>query len=253
LRGDIESAIHLYEQEVKLDPNFTLAWAYLSIAQIQSVWKGIDFGPAQKARAKDSLNHALALDPNLPEVHLARGYHEQDDTRALAEFRQAEKGLPNSADVIEAIARVQRALRQWDEAVADLRRAIELDPRNIRASNNLALTYCAMRRFPEAVATLDRVLAWDPTNARALLTKADALMAIGDLQAAEPLLANPELPANRRATYALFQRNYAAAVELRAKDLAVDRRQRDPLDILSLAFSQQLAGDIAAASATYKK
>jgi Lipoprotein NlpI, contains TPR repeats len=84
---------------------------------------------------------------------------------------------------------VQRALGHWDEAVADLRRAIELDPRNISASNNLALTYCAMRRFPEAVATLDRVLAWDPTNARALLTKADALMAIGDLQAAEPLLA----------------------------------------------------------------
>ena len=39
LKGDIESAIRLYEQAVKLDPNFTLAWAYLSIAQIQSMWK----------------------------------------------------------------------------------------------------------------------------------------------------------------------------------------------------------------------
>ena len=253
LKGDIESAIHLYEQAVKLDPNFTLAWAYLSIAQIQSGRKGINSGPAQRARAKDSLNHALALDPNLPEVHLARGYNEQDDTRALAEFRQAEQGLPNSADVIEAIARVQRALGHWDEAVADLRRGIELDPRNISASNNLALTYCAMRRFSEALATLDRVLAWDPTNARALLTKADALLAIGDLQAAEPLLANPELPANRRATYALFQRNYAAAIEILSKDLAVNRQQRDPGDILSLAFSQQLAGDLSRARATYQK
>src|SRR6266481_5269611 len=163
LKGDIESAVHLYEQAVKLDPNFTLAWAYLSIAQIQSVWKeDVEQKPARRAAAKDSLNHALALDPNLPEVHLARGYHEQDDTRALAEFRQAENGLPNSADVIEAIARMQRALGHWDEAVADLRRAIELDPRNISASNNLALTYCAMRRFSEALATLDRVLAWDP-------------------------------------------------------------------------------------------
>ena len=148
---------------------------------------------------------------------------------------------------------MQRALGHWDEAVADLRRAIELDPRNISASNNLALTYCAMRRFPEAVATLDRVPAWDPTNARALLTKADALMAIGDLQAAEPLLANPELPADRRARYALFQRNYAAAIEILSKDLAVDRRRRDPEDILLLGFSQQLAGDTAAARATYQK
>src|SRR5205823_1630650 len=212
--GDVQAAIRLYQQAVKLDPNFTLAWAYLSIAQIESYRLGVQQNPARLAASKDSLDHALALDLNLPEVHLARGYHEQDDTRALAEFRQAEKGLPNSADVIEAIARVQRALGHWDEAVADLQRAIELDPRDVRASNNLALTYCAMRHFPEALATLERVLAWDPTNARALLTKADALLAIGDLQAAEPLLANPELPANRRATYALFQRNYAAAVEI---------------------------------------
>src|SRR5438093_2030105 len=253
IEGDIESAIHLYEQAVKLDPNFTLAWAYLSIAQIQSIGKGFEPSAPRLAAAKDSLNHALALDPNLPEVHLARGYNEQDDTRALAEFRQAEQGLPNSADVIEAIARVQRALGHWDEAVANLQRAIELDPRDVRASNNLALTYCAMRRFPEALATLDRVLAWDPTNARALLTKADALVAIGDLQAAEPLLANPELPAGRRARYALFQRNYAAAVEILSRDLAVEREQHDRGDILSLAFSQQLAGDVSAASATYKK
>jgi TolB-like protein/cytochrome c-type biogenesis protein CcmH/NrfG len=253
LEGDIESAIHLYEQAVKLDPNFTLAWAYLSIAQIQSCWKEGGQNPARLAAAKDSLNHALALDPNLPEVHLARGYNDQDDTRTLAEFRQAEQGLPNSVDVIEAIARVQRALGHWDEAVADLRRGIELDPRNISASNNLALTYCAMRRFPEALATLDRVLAWDPTNARALLTKADALMAIGDLQAAGPLLANPDLPVDRRARYALFQRNYSAAIEILSKDLAVDRQPRDAGDLLLLALSQELAGDIAVARATYQK
>jgi tetratricopeptide (TPR) repeat protein len=155
--------------------------------------------------------------------------------------------------ITSVFARVQRLLGHWDEAVADLQRAIELDPRDVLASNNLALTYAAMRRFPEALATLERVLAWDPTNARALLTKADALMAIGDLQAAEPLLANPDVPPGRRARYALFQRNYAAAVEILSRHLAVERRQRDPADILSLAFSQQLAGDISAARATYKK
>ena len=47
IKGDIESAIRLYEQAVKLDPNFTLAWAYLSIAQIQSAEKGFDSGPAR--------------------------------------------------------------------------------------------------------------------------------------------------------------------------------------------------------------
>ena len=51
----------------------------------------------------------------------------------------------------------------------------------------------------------------------------------------------------------LFQRNYAAAIEILSKDLAVEREQRDPEDILLLAFSQRLAGDIAAARATYQK
>jgi TolB-like protein len=51
----------------------------------------------------------------------------------------------------------------------------------------------------------------------------------------------------------VLQRNYAAAIEILSKDLAVDRQQRDPWDILSLAFSQQLAGDITAARATYQK
>ena len=60
------------------------------------------------------------------------------------------------------------------------------------ASNNLALTYGQLRRFPEALATLDRVLAWAPTNARALVTKAEVFLGMGDLQAAEPLLENPE-------------------------------------------------------------
>src|SRR5213078_2206595 len=106
--GDVEGAIRLYQEAVKLDPNFTLAWAYLSIAQIESYRLDVQQNPARLAASKDSLDHALALDPNLPEVHLARGHHEQDDTRALAEFRQAEKALPNSPDVIEAIARVQR-------------------------------------------------------------------------------------------------------------------------------------------------
>ena len=166
------AAIRLYQEAVKLDPNFVLAWAYLSIAHSQSYWLGFDSSPARLTAAKDSLDRAIALDPNLAEVHLARGYYEKDDSRALAEFRQAEKDLPNSADVIEAIALAQKALGNWDEAIAELHRAIELDPRNVRAANNLALTYGDLRRFPEALATLDRILAWEPTNARALLTKA---------------------------------------------------------------------------------
>ncbi len=254
-----EGAIRLFQEAVKLDPGFAQAWAYLSIGQSGSYWLGTDPSPARLAAAKDALDRAIALDPNLPEVHLALGYYRyygpRDYAGALAEFQQAEKGLPNSADVIEALAALQRRLGHWDEAVAEQRRVVELDPRNIHASFSLATTYRCLRRFPEALATVDRALAWTPANRDLGLVsmKADVFLATGDLQAMEPLLANPRLDPTPHAIYALFQRRYAAAIEILSKALATetDRKARN-IEKLLLGLSQQRAGDIAAARATYR-
>src|SRR4029453_10414509 len=104
-------------------------------------------------------DHALALDPNLPETHLALGYYryygQRDYTGGLAEFQQAGRGLPKNVDVIEAIALNQRRLGYWDEAIVALRRIIELDPRDIDGYNTLAVTYSALRRFPNPLPTCD--------------------------------------------------------------------------------------------------
>jgi serine/threonine protein kinase len=257
-KSNVERTIQSYQEAVRLDPSFALAWAYLSCAQNGSYWNGVDPSPAQLAAAKDSLDRACALDPNLPETHLALGYYryygQRDYTGGLAEFQQAEKGLPNNADVIFAIALIHRRLGHWDEAIAGLRRAIELDPRNINAGHTLAMTYWCLRRFPESLATADRILAWEPAYEPALFVKAAALWATGDLQAVEPLLANPGIDPEVGGVQALFQRRYAESIERLSSAVAAKTKRGEFTDDekLLLGLSQQRAGEVAAARATYQ-
>jgi tetratricopeptide (TPR) repeat protein len=139
------------------------------------------------------------------------------------------------------------------EAIAELRRVVELDPRNIEFSLNLALTYGALRRFPEALAIADRVLAFEPTNRVALWRKATALWATGDLNSVEPLVANPGVDPWSRGMQALFQRRYAAAVGILSKALADAPEWQKPGILFNIAVAQERAGDVAAARATYQR
>jgi serine/threonine protein kinase/Flp pilus assembly protein TadD len=259
VESDPDGAIRSFQEAVKLDPSFALAWAYLSCVQSERYWvEALDASPARLAAAKDALDHALALGPDLPETHLALGYYRyygrRDFTGALEEFRRAEQTLPNDFDITFAIATIQRRLGHWEEAIAQFRRAIQLNARNVHAYNQLALTYAALRRFPEALATADRVLAWDPAEGFALGMKAKVFWARGDLEAVEPLLANPGFPPRVRGMQALLQRRYADAIQSFSGAIAVDARGRPGRKLkLLLALSQQRSGDSAAARATYQK
>ena len=259
VESDPDGAIRSFQEAVKLDPSFALAWAYLSCVQSERYWvDALDASPARLAAAKDALDHALALGPDLPETHLALGYYRyygrRDFTGALEEFRRAEQTLPNDFDITFAIATIQRRLGHWEEAIAQFRRAIQLNARNVHAYNQLALTYAALRRFPEALATADRVLAWDPAEGFALGMKASVFWARGDLEAVEPLLANPGFPPRVRGMQALLQRRYADAIQSFSGAIAVDARGRPGRKLkLLLALSQQRSGDSAAARATYQK
>src|SRR4029077_3539785 len=127
-------------------------------------------------------------------------------------------------------------------------------PRNINAGHTLAMTYWCLRRFPESLATADRILAWEPAYEPALFVKAAALWATGDLQAVEPLLANPGIDPAAGGVQALFQRRYAAAIEILSRAVAEETKRGEPSDEakLLLGLSQQRAGDVAAARATYQ-
>src|SRR5947208_14538684 len=221
--SNVESAARSFQESVTLDPNFALAWAYLSSALSSAYWNGIDSTPTRLAAAKDAADRAVALDPNLPETHLALGYYRyyglRDFRGAFAEFQLAEKSLPNDVGVLRAIGLIQRRFGHWDETIAVIRHVIALDPRNTEAAGILALSYMAKRQFPDALAVLDHILAFDPSNRQAIEIKAFCLWAMRDLEAADLLLTRPDSSLHLRGHQAMTKGHYAAAADFFSKAL----------------------------------
>src|SRR4029077_12832274 len=174
--SNFEPTARAYGDAVALDPSFALAWAYLSCTQSGIYWNGIDPTPPRLAAAKEALDHAIALDPTLPENHLALGYYHyyglRDFKGALEEFQLAEKSLPNDVEVLKAIGLIQRRFAHWDEAIAVLRRAVELDPRNIASASILATTLITKRDFSGALTMANHILAVEPSNTQGIDLKA---------------------------------------------------------------------------------
>jgi TolB-like protein/Flp pilus assembly protein TadD len=189
LRDDSLKAEELFEQAIKLDPKFALAFAGLSTAEsmLYHFWDPV---PARREKARLNADESLRLQPNLPEGHLALGfsyyYGDRDYERALAEFDIAKRDLPNEAQAYMAIGAIQRRQGKWAESTANLEKAAALDPKNASMLINLASSYMAVRNFEAADKTLDRAIAVAPKSFSTVALKAYLAAAwTGDLSVAE--------------------------------------------------------------------
>ena len=169
-RDTSSKAVPLFEQAIKLDPNFALAFAGLSMVE-SWLYHASDPVPARREKARLNADEALRLQPDLPEAHLALGssyyYGDRDYERALAEFEIAKRGLPNDAQVYLAIGSIQRRQGKWAESTANLEKAATLDPKNTNVLSNLAYSYVAQRNFETADKIADRVIAAAPQSLQA--------------------------------------------------------------------------------------
>ncbi len=164
----VKRATSLYKQALARDPEFALAWARLSLLDSKAWWFGLDSTPARRAAAMQAAKRAIALAPALPQAHIALGYAwyygAGNYARALHQFRIARETLPHDAEVIGAMAYVQRRQGHWQTALADFSQAIRLDPRNPRWRDETGITLMALRRYAEAEREFNQVLAIAPDD-----------------------------------------------------------------------------------------
>jgi TolB-like protein len=255
--SNFESAARSYQEAVTFDPSFALAWVYLSSADSALYWNGVDPTPTRLAAAKDAADRAVALDPNLPEIHLALGYYRyyglRDFKGALQEFQLAEKSLPNDVGVLRAIGLIQRRLGHWDEVIAVMRRVFGLDPRNIQSAGLLADAYTAKRNFSDALAVADHILAIEPSNAQAIGLKAFCFWGLGNLNEVDAVLATPGAPLHLRGHQALNKHRYAEALDLFTKGLQNARGEEKKELLFDVARTQQRLGNVPASRVAYQQ
>jgi TolB-like protein/DNA-binding winged helix-turn-helix (wHTH) protein/Flp pilus assembly protein TadD len=177
-RENLLQAADLLNQAVARDPTFFQAYCELAYVHDELYHLHLDRTPARLALAEAAVEAAFHLRPDAGEAHLARaglfyrGY--LDYNRALRELEIARQTLPNDARLFELKGYIERRRPDGnqEEALRNLERAIDLDPRNFLVLQQTALSYSFLGRYADEQAVLDRMLAMWPDDVEMKVTRA---------------------------------------------------------------------------------
>jgi TolB-like protein/DNA-binding winged helix-turn-helix (wHTH) protein len=159
---DTEMAAKYYERATQLDPSYALAWVGLS--RVRNRLASVGLIPAEEGhrRAREAVERALALNPNLAEAYAQMGRIKQqvdfDWAGADASFQRATALEPGNPEIVRLAASSSAMLGRFDEAL-QLRRAVDLDPLNANSWESLGETEFWMGQVDEAAADSKKGLA----------------------------------------------------------------------------------------------
>ncbi len=167
-RENLFKAVQLLDQAVARDPAFLLAYCQLAFAHDQIYFVDFDRTETRLALAETSVKAAVRLQPDAGETHLAQAIHfywgYRNYTQAREELDKAQHALPNNAQIFQFLGLIDRRQGRWDEAIRNLERSVDLDPRNQDMLDDLLDTYARLRRYEEAIAVAYRKVALLPRS-----------------------------------------------------------------------------------------
>jgi serine/threonine-protein kinase len=248
--GSIQEAVGLYQDAVRVDPNFALAYAGLADAYATTA-SGLDprvaypLGRAAAARA-------VALDPASAEAHVAHAYlaYKADWKwdEAEAELKAALKMNANYSLAYHQLGELYKALGRWNDAIASFTRAREFDPYNPHTRADLEHMLLFAGRVEEAGAIIDAGLKQHPDSWEMIQGRSEVLEAEGNVAdavaadiKARTLRGEPAADADALAS--AFARGGAAAFY--REDIALMRARFDRHERAGKGLATEIASDFA--------
>jgi TolB-like protein/Flp pilus assembly protein TadD len=257
------NSIKEFENAVRLDPDFALAWAHLCRQQ-GLVFLNLDQSPQRREAVRHALEMATKLGPNLPETELANGFYhyavERDYEGAKTHYEAVRRAFPNNSVAPELLAGVARRQGHWEESRALYEQAIELDPQNVFLLTDAALGDLARRDAAAAQKHLARARDLNPKNTTVLSFLAASFQLSGDIARAQTFLDGLQ-PAEGDVILvsaieenAILLRKYDSAIAMMKTQLEKPGELGTSLGSFENWFGdlQRHAGDAAAAAKAYQ-
>jgi TolB-like protein/Flp pilus assembly protein TadD len=165
---DYRKAVDHYDEAIRLDPNYALAYAERSEARTL-IGDLTGEGKTAWPKARTDAEKAVAIAPTLAEAHAALGwarfFTEWKFDDGLRELKRAKELSPANPTANDLLARVIVYLGKLDEAEKQARYAAELDPLSVPAQFNLARVLWFEGKPDEANAAARKVVELQPSAA----------------------------------------------------------------------------------------
>lgn len=159
-RDATDQAIRLLEKSVEIDPQFAGAYAALATAYGARAIGGEVNEPKWIEKENAAVRKALALDPNLAEGYVSRGYllwsraNKWSYERAVVDYRHALELNPNLAEAHHQLANVYNHVGLLDKAEGEIREAIALDPLNTGIRFRVGINLLCQGKYEESLIEL---------------------------------------------------------------------------------------------------
>jgi serine/threonine-protein kinase len=166
----LRRALDDFRQAAALDSGFAPAWAGLAHVHVVLAADGLEPFAPQHTQARAAAERALRIDASLGEAHAALAWahwYTWDRAAADSAFRRALELNPGSVTVHEWYGLFLTAWNRVNAGEARLARAVQLEPLSGAANAGLGMVRYYARRYDDAIAQLERAIALDSTHAPA--------------------------------------------------------------------------------------